>query len=173
MPRYASPLASIFAAVLAAILLSGCASQPYYQYRYVKGKTAIVRWDGLAVAPPSAPPSVHAMVAAANRINGLPYRYGGGHSGGLEEAYDCSGAVSYVLKAGGKLQSPMPSRGFRSYGLPGQGDWVSIYAREDHVFLVIAGLRFDTGWTNYPEGPRWTSASRPLKGTVVRHPPGL
>ncbi len=166
-------VASLPLLFLAASFLGGCAGQGYYTYKYIPGKTAIVRWDGLAVAPPSAPRAVQAMVEAGNRINGLPYRWGGGHGSGANKGYDCSGAASYVLKAGGKLRSPMPSRSFRSYGEPGTGEWVSIYARKDHVFLVIAGLRFDTGWTGAAEGPRWTENSRPLQAAVVRHPAGL
>jgi hypothetical protein len=67
----------------------------------------------------------------------------------------------------------MTSKGFRRYGSSGQGRWISIYARKDHVFLVVAGLRFDTGWTGGRKGPQWTTKSRPAKGSVVRHPAGL
>jgi hypothetical protein len=67
----------------------------------------------------------------------------------------------------------MPSNGFRNYGVRGEGEWISVWARKGHVFLVIAGLRFDTGWTGYPEGVRWTTRSRPAKGHVIRHPSGL
>jgi hypothetical protein len=67
----------------------------------------------------------------------------------------------------------MTSRGFRKYGRKGEGDWISVYARKDHTFLVVAGLRFDTGYTGAPKGPRWTTKSRPAKGSVVRHPPGM
>lgn len=174
---FKSPLAPQFLALLAVVaLLSGCGggSRGYYHYRYIPGKTATVRRDGMAVAPSAAPAAVHAMIEAGNRIAGLPYRRGGGHGGsGRDTAYDCSGAASYVLRAGGKLNGSMPSKSFRNYGAPGRGEWVSVYARENHVFLVVAGLRFDTGWTNRPEGPQWTMASRPFKNTVVRHPSGM
>jgi len=170
MPRFLRPLA----AILVALFISGCAGgESHYRYRYIPGKTGTVRWDGEAVIPYSAPRQVHAMVEAANRINGFPYLMGGGHGTAIAAAYDCSGATSYVLRAGGVMQGSMTSRSFRNFGAPGKGEWVSIYARENHVFLVVAGLRFDTGWTNQPEGPRWTMMSRPLKGTVVRHIPGL
>ena len=36
--------------------------------------------DGLAYAPLEAPPEVHAAIAAANKIIGKPYKYGGGHA---------------------------------------------------------------------------------------------
>lgn len=158
--------------ILTAAFLAGCASSPPYTYRYVPGRTAVLR-NGYAVAPRSAPPAVHAAIAAGNRIAGLPYAYGGGHGRGMASAYDCSGAASYVLQASGRLRSPLPSSGFRRYGQSGQGRWISIYARRDHTFLVVAGLRFDTGWTGQPRGPRWTTKSRPTKGTVIRHPRGL
>lgn len=154
-------------------LLAGCAGTPPYVYRYVPGRTAIVQ-NGYAVAPPSAPDSVQQAIAAGNRIAGLPYSYGAGHSGdGFARAYDCSGAASFVLKAAGKLRTPMPSRSFRHYGAAGKGDWISVYARSGHVFLVVAGLRFDTGWTHGASGPQWTTMSRPADGCVIRHPVGL
>lgn len=159
---------------LLTIFLVGCSSSGNYRYRYIPGKTAVLHRNGQAEAPARAPAAVHRMIEAGNRITGLPYRRGGGHGKhGIDTAYDCSGAVSYILKEGGVLRGSRPSAGFRNYGEPGQGKWVSVYARKDHVFLVVAGLRFDTGWTRHPEGPRWTTAPRPYKGVSIRHPAGL
>lgn len=157
--------------LLLALLLGGCAS-PHYTYRYVPGRTAILR-DGIAYAPPDAPAEVHAAIAAGNRIAGSPYVRGGGHRSVIDSAYDCSGATSFVLIGAGKLRSPMPSTGFRRYGRSGEGDWITVYARRGHVFLSVAGLRFDTGYHSGPRGPRWSTRSRPAKGAVMRHPPGL
>jgi hypothetical protein len=67
----------------------------------------------------------------------------------------------------------MPSHGFRRYGKAGEGEWISVWARKGHVFLVIAGLRFDTGWTGHEEGIKWTTRSRPARGHVIRHPANL
>lgn len=153
------------------VLLSGCAV-PSYEFRRVPGKTGAVQ-QGYAIPPPEAPAVVHAAIAAGNRISGFPYRHGGGHRVENDRAYDCSGAVSYVLRESGLMRSSMPSKGFRGYGRSGRGEWISIYASKNHVFLVVAGLRFDTGWTEWPEGARWTIRSRPAKGAVIRHPPGL
>ena len=155
------------------LLLAGCAGPPPYVYHYIPGQTAILR-DGYAIAPPAAPADVQVAIAAANRINGMPYVYGAGHtSAEFDSAYDCSGAASFVLRAAGLLDSPIPSLEFRRYGEAGYGRWISIYARRDHVFLVIAGLRFDTGWTGGARGPQWTTRSRPTDGAVVRHPVDL
>lgn len=164
--------AAFFSAV-AILFLSGCAS-PSYTYRYVPGKTATIE-NGLAVAPPSAPTEVQAAIDAGNKIAGLPYCYGGGHRSCVEKetAYDCSGSASYVLHAAGRLAEPMPSHGFRHFGRSGEGEWISVYARHGHVFLVVAGLRFDTGWTQDAHGPQWTTRSRPAPGCVIRHPQGL
>jgi hypothetical protein len=160
-------------AILLLMYLAGCAEAPPYVYTYIPGRTATMI-GGCAVAPPAAPPEVQVAVAAANRIAGLPYVYGAGHSGAeFDTAYDCSGAASFVLKAAGLVDSPMPSLAYRDYGEAGPGNWITIYARRDHVFLVIAGLRFDTGWTGYPSGPRWSMRSRPTDGCVVRHPYNL
>jgi cell wall-associated NlpC family hydrolase len=152
------------------LFLAGCAAPPPYVYTYIPGRTAVLS-GGYAIAPPAAPPDVQVAVAAANRISGMPYVYGAGHSSeDFDSGYDCSGAASFVLKAAGLLDSSMPSNAFRRYGEDGPGDWITIYARRDHVFLVIAGLRFDTGWTGGSRGPRWTTRSRPTDGCVLRHP---
>ena len=155
-----------------ALLLASCVSTPPYVYHYVPGKTAILR-DGYAIAPPNAPVDVQAAIAAGNRIAGMPYQYGGGHATSFDTAYDCSGAASFLIEATGHLHDAMPAESFRHYGEEGYGSWISIYARHDHVFLVVAGLRFDTGWTQGPKGPQWTTRSRPADGCAVRHPEGL
>jgi len=154
------------------LLLAGCAGPPPYVYHYIPGRTAVVQ-NGYAIAPPAAPPEVQAAIAAGNRIAGLPYRYGGGHARSIDSAYDCSGAASFVIEATGHLRDAIPSSSFRHYGQEGYGQWISIYARHDHTFLVVAGLRFDTGWTRGAKGPQWTTKSRPADGCVVRHPEGL
>src|SRR4051812_34481793 len=157
------------------LFLAGCVGPAPYSYHFVPGKTAELR-DGYAVAPPNAPASVQAAIDAGNRIAGSPYVYGGGHGPGEAHAFDCSGAASYVLRAAGLLRSPMPSTGFRKYGESGYGNWISIYARRDHTFLSVAGLRFDTGYNSAAggnRGPNWTTRGRPTKGCVVRHPAGL
>ena len=163
-------LISVFS--LAALLfLTGC-SGPSYQFRPVPGKTGVVE-RGYACPPVEAPPTVHAAIAAGNRISGLPYRRGGGHGRQLDTGYDCSGSVSYVLREAGLMEDSMPSKGFRRYGKSGEGDWISIYAKSGHVFMVVAGLRLDTGYNNEREGPRWSTLSRPANGCVIRHPAGL
>jgi hypothetical protein len=161
----------LLAALLPVLLLAGCATTQHYSYRFVPGRTATLS-GGYAVAPESAPEKVKAAIDAANKIAVLPYRYGGGHGRGIDSGYDCSGATSYVLCQAGLLNSPTTSKAFRSYGRSGEGRWISLYARNGHVFLVVAGLRFDTGWGNDAEGPRWTTRDRPIKSAVIRHPAG-
>lgn len=127
---------------------------------------------GKGRAPHSAPEAVHRAVAAANKINGKPYKYGGGHASNEDSGYDCSGSTSYVLCKAGLLQSPMSSAGFRSYGERGPGKWITIYSRSGHVFLTIGGVRFDT--TNQQtEGPGWRHVFRQPKGFEARHPNGF
>ena len=162
-----------FSALAATAFLAGCSGPAPYRYTYVPGKTAVVH-RGRAVIPQSAPSEVKAAIEAGNRIAGLPYRRGGGHgTHGVDSAYDCSGASSFVLREAGLLGDVQTSTGFRAYGARGKGDWISVYARKGHVFLVVAGLRFDTGYGGGAEGPQWTTMSRPAGGCVVRHPVGL
>jgi peptidoglycan hydrolase-like protein with peptidoglycan-binding domain len=110
-------------------------------------------------------------IAAGDRIATLPYRYGGGHGSFEDSGYDCSGSVSYVLHGAGLLSSPLDSGSFMSWGEPGPGKHITIYANAGHVFMTIDGRRFDTGYGGH--GNRWASGSRPTAGFVVRHPPGL
>jgi hypothetical protein len=130
---------------------------------------------GRAVAPPSAPPSVKAMVEAANRIRHRPYKWGGGHGRWNDRGYDCSGSVSYVMHAAGLLDWPLDSTGFMRWGGGGGGSWVRIYANKEHVFAIIAGLRWDTSYTDDGDrsGPGWSEEMRPTGGFRLRHPLGL
>jgi hypothetical protein len=161
-----------FAAVLLSLMFSACSSSTVlYRYDPSKGGRVV---NGLAEVDDDAPDEVKAAIAAGNRIAGLPYRYGGGRCEGIDEGgYDCSGAASYVLREAGLLGDWMTSSGFQKYGRSGRGDWITVYARSGHVFLEVAGLRFDTGWHGQGEGPRWTTKSRTSKSTVLRHPSGL
>jgi len=133
--------------------------------------------DGKAVPPPGAPPLVKRVIAAANQIDGRPYIWGGGHAGFISKGYDCSGAVSYALHGADLLSYTMVSGQLAHWGLPGPGRWITIYANAEHVFMVVAGLRFDT--RNDPEhvsGPRWKMAAPEasiLPKFAVRHPAGL
>jgi hypothetical protein len=137
------------------------------------GPSAVLGADGKAVAPAAAPPEVKAVIAAANRIAGKPYRYGGGHGRWEDTGYDCSGSESYALHGGGFVQSPLTSSDFARWGLAGRGTWITSYANSGHSFVVVAGLRFDTGWNNSGQGPRWSDRMRPADGYVVRHPAGF
>jgi hypothetical protein len=137
------------------------------------GEKATIGPDGRAIAPESAPQEVKDVIAAANEIHGKPYKYGGGHGRWKDSGYDCSGAMSYALHGGGLVDRPMTSGDFMSYGDRGKGSWITVYAHGGHGFLVIAGLRFDTGWNNAGKGPRWSAEMRPTKGYTVRHPSGF
>ena len=116
--------------------------------------------------------SLERVIAAANRIASKPYRYGGGHQRWRDSGYDCSGSISYALHGGGLLASPLDSTGFMSYGLPGRGRHITIYANPAHAYMVVDGRRFDTSAIR-ETGSRWTSTHRSQKGYTVRHPLGL
>ncbi len=138
------------------------------------GEDATLGPDGLAVAPASAPPEVQQVIAAANAIVGKPYRYGGGHGKWEDTGYDCSGSESYALHGANLISRPMDSTEFMSFGEPGPGTWITSYANSGHSFLVVAGLRFDTGYNDSSSsGPKWNTKMRPSDGYTVRHPDGL
>ena len=140
----------------------------------VPGDKAVLQPDGTAAAPADAPDQVKQAIWAANALQELPYRYGGGHNlkFDVKGGADCSGTVSFALHGAGLLSSSLTSGGFMSWGASGPGRWVTIYASPGHVYMVVAGRRFDT--TGRSEtGTRWQPEQRSSAGYVVRHPPGL
>ena len=118
------------------------------------------------------PNVVRRIIAAGDRIAHKPYKYGGGHGQWNDSGYDCSGSVSYALHGAGLLSSSLTSGGFMSWGRSGPGRWVTIYASPSHVYMVVAGRRFDTTGRS-ESGTRWQADDRSSAGYVVRHPPGL
>ncbi len=140
----------------------------------VPGARAKLTKTGKAIAPAGAPQAVINAIAAGNRIRKKPYVYGGGHRSFEDTGYDCSGAVSYVLNAAGLLDSPMPSGPMMSWGTPGKGSWITVYAHGGHAYMVVAGLRFDTSsMGSGGKGPRWRGTKRSPRGFAVRHAEGL
>ncbi len=129
---------------------------------------------GRAVAPANAPAAVKRVIAAANHIRTRPYIWGGGHGRWQSRGYDCSGSVSFALHGGRLLTSPETSGSLESYGEAGPGNWITIYANAQHVYMVVAGLRFDTAGDSRGTGPRWhpTTAAAASGRFVVRHPVG-
>src|SRR6188472_2494513 len=121
---------------------------------------------------PGIPGAVLRAISAGDRIAGFPYRYGGGHRSFHDSAYDCSGSVSYVLHGAGLLGRPRDSSEFMSWGQPGRGRWITVYANAGHAYMVIRGRRYDTTGRS-ESGSRWQHDARSSAGYVVRHPPGL
>lgn len=141
-------------------------------YHFQSGRTAMIK-DGLAYAPRSAPAAVKRAIAAGNRLQGKPYKWGGGHARPHDSGYDCSGTVSYVLREAGLMKGSIPSAGYFRYGKKGEGKWITLYIRKGHVFMTVAGLRLDTGGPGGESGPLWKTQTRQGRGHVMRHPAGL
>ena len=137
------------------------------------GGRALLRGNGLAEAPLGAPDVIASVIAGGDAIAKFPYVLGGGHGSFSDGGYDCSGSVSYALAAGGLLRSPLTSGQFAHWGASGRGRWITILANAGHVYMYVAGLRFDTSGRSGPHGSRWQTAPRSNAGFVVRHPPGL
>jgi hypothetical protein len=136
---------------------------------------ARVAANGRAVPPPGAPAAVRETIEAANRIAHKPYVWGGGHQSWVDRGYDCSGAVGYALHGAGMLGWTMVSGEMESWGVGGAGRWITVYANREHVYMVVAGLRFDTRDAPRGTGPRWhTDMPRePHRFFTSRHPAGL
>lgn len=132
-----------------------------------------LRPDGTAVAPVDAPPEIHEIVAAANTIAKFPYRWGGGHGSFEDDAYDCSGSLSYALVAAGLVTTTLVSGQLAEWGEEGPGKWLTVYAHGGHTYMVVGGLRYDTSMRDGPRGSRWQTKTRSTDGFEVRHWPGL
>jgi cell wall-associated NlpC family hydrolase len=142
----------------------------------VPGTVAELLPSGRAAAPSDAPYAVKLIIWTANRLIGLPYRYGGGHASFADNSYDCSGAVSYALHAADAITYPEDSTLLENWGRRGAGKWVTVYANHGHAWMIVAGLRLDTSPVDDPaglDGPRWRPATRPKASYRVRHPLGL
>jgi hypothetical protein len=138
----------------------------------VPGSAAEILDTGLAVPPEDAPFAVKVLIWSANRLIGLPYRYGGGHRSFSAKAYDCSGSVSYALHAAGLLAYPMDSTALMSWGRKGQGAWITVYTNRGHAWLTVAGIRLDTSPVNDPvglPGPRWRPGLEAERHFKVRY----
>ncbi len=125
-----------------------------------------------STTPLSVSTALSEMIAAANQIATLPYIWGGGHGSWISPGYDCSGSVSYVLHAAGLLSVPEDSTGLESYGAPGPGQYITIYANAGHAWMTIEGRRFDTVALS-EDGSRWGDGGGEFAGFVVRHPVGF
>ncbi|HEX3976299.1 MAG TPA: hypothetical protein VHW96_08530 [Solirubrobacteraceae bacterium] len=148
----------------------------------ISGPRAQLLPGGQAAAPASAPAAVKGIIAAGNQIAGRPYLVGGGHGISLSAvapSYDCSSSVEHLLYGGGLLPAgyDAASGALESFGRPGPGRWVTIYASADHVFMYVAGLRWDTHDAAGPgdggTGIGWHPLVRESTGFVVRHPVGF
>ena len=143
----------------------------------VPGDTAVLLEDGTAAAPADAPTQVKQAIWAANSLQQLPYRYGGGHNLKFDVAKgaDCSGTVSFALKAAGVLEGAARLRLVHEVGRRGKGAWITVYTNPGHAYAIIAGLRLDTSSAPAPtrarpraspasafeRGPRWRPMDAP------------
>jgi hypothetical protein len=148
----------------------------------VPGTKAVLLEDGTAAAPAEAPEQVKQAIWAANSLQALPYRYGGGHNLDFDitDGADCSGTVSFALRAAGLLKTPLDSGSFMTWGLRGRGSWITVFTNPGHAYVKIAGLRLDTSFAGmrrreavaasaFERGPRWRPMNRSPRGFVKRH----
>jgi cell wall-associated NlpC family hydrolase len=129
--------------------------------------------NGTIPIPPDVPEAVQRVIAGGNAIADFPYIWGGGHASFIANGYDCSGSVSYALAAGGLLGAPLVSGDLASWGEPGPGRWITIYANAGHTFMDVDGMWFDTAGRSGPYASRWLVSQPSLAGYAVRHPVGL
>ena len=124
-------------------------------------------------APACLPVQVQEVIAGGNAIRDFPYVYGGGHLSFVDDAYDCSGSVSYALAAGGLIKAPETSGQLVSWGTPGPGRYITVFADDGHTFMWVDGVWFDTAGRAGPYATRWLTRQPSLVGYAVRHPAGF
>jgi cell wall-associated NlpC family hydrolase len=129
--------------------------------------------DGQLPIPPGVPEVVQKVIAGANEIADFPYVFGGGHASFIDNAYDCSGSVSYALAAGGLLSSPETSGELEKWGVPGPGRYITVLANAGHTYMYVDGILFDTAGRSGVYASRWQVTGTDNSGYVVRHWPGL
>lgn len=136
------------------------------------------------------------IIGAADAIDQarIPYCYGGGHSttpakptrgqycwhnnperkiyDSPDQGLDCSSAVSLLLQTAGYKLPTLSSTELETWGNPGPGKTITIWANTTHAYLQIGNRYWGTSQTNYRHGPGWHTPRNPT-GFVARHPPGL
>ena len=147
---------------------------------------------GTLIAAPSGP-LLTRLVTVANEIAAasIPYCYGGGHvtparpshgtychnaanehiSGSTYHGLDCSSAVSMLLQVSGVNTPTLDSTEFMSFGDPGPGTYLTIWANPTHVFVTLDGDDWGTSDANPYGGPGWALQS--TAGFTPRHLAGL
>jgi hypothetical protein len=129
--------------------------------------------NGTITPPPGVPAVIAQVIAGANAITDFPYVYGGGHASFVDNAYDCSGSVSYALAAGGLLSAPETSGSLESWGAPGPGKWITVFANAGHTYMYVDGILYDTAGRSGVYASRWQVGAVDNSGYVARHWPGL
>jgi cell wall-associated NlpC family hydrolase len=129
--------------------------------------------NGTIPIPPNVPEAVQRVIAGANAIADFPYVFGGGHASFVDNAYDCSGSVSYALAAGGLLSAPETSGELESWGAPGPGRYITIEAAAGHVYMYVDGVMYNTAGRSGVYASRWQVKPVDNSGFVTRHWPGL
>jgi cell wall-associated NlpC family hydrolase len=129
--------------------------------------------NGTIPIPANVPEVVQRVIAGANEIADFPYVFGGGHASFIDNAYDCSGSVSYALAAGGLLSQPETSGDLESWGAPGPGRYITVLANAGHTYMYVDGMLFDTAGRSGVYASRWQVQPTNNSGYVVRHWPGL
>ena len=129
--------------------------------------------DGTIPIPPNVPEAVQRVIAGANAIADFPYVFGGGHASFVDNAYDCSGSVSYALAAGGLLSAPQTSGELEKWGAPGPGRYITIEAAAGHVYMYVDGVMYNTAGRSGVYASRWQVKPVDNSGYVTRHWPGL
>ena len=129
--------------------------------------------NGTIPIPTNVPEVVQKVIAGANAIADFPYVFGGGHGSFIDNAYDCSGSVSYALAAGGLLNQPEVSGELERWGVPGPGRYITVYANAGHTYMYVDGILYDTAGRSGVYASRWLVGATDNRGFVVRHWPNL
>src|SRR2546429_128570 len=129
--------------------------------------------SGALAIPANLPEVVQKVIAGANAIADFPYVFGGGHGSFVDNAYDCSGSVSYALAAGGLIGAPETSGELESWGAAGPGRYNTVYAAAGHTYMYVDGIMYNTSGRSGTYAARWQGGGADGAGLRRRHRPGL
>jgi len=129
--------------------------------------------NGTIAIPSNVPEAVQRVIAGGNAIADFPYVFGGGHASFVDNAYDCSGSVSYALAAGGLLGAPETSGELENWGAAGPGRYITVMANAGHTYMYVNGVMYNTSGRSGVYASRWQVGSVDNSGYVARHWPGL
>ena len=129
--------------------------------------------NGTIPIPANVPEVVQRVVAGGNAIADFPYIGAAGTRRSSPTGMTARARSATRWPPAGCSAPRLISGELGSWGEPGPGRWITVYANAGHTYMYVDGIWFDTAGRSGPYASRWLLSAPPLAGYAVRHPPGL